>query len=116
SPDFSHSKRAKGPLPGMIKDARAKFDVLQPNFELHRDGDEVLNGAITVIAAPGHTSGHAIFRIRSGRESLFHFVDVAHHHLLMFTDPGWGIEFDHEPAQAIETRSKVWAQLAASNE
>src|SRR4051812_2738499 len=41
SPDFSHSKRAKGPLPGMIKDARAKFDVLQPSMELHRDGDEV---------------------------------------------------------------------------
>lgn len=116
TPDFSRSKRAKGPLPGMIKDARDKFDVLQPNIQLHRDGDALLNGAITFEAAPGHSAGHAMFRIRSGKESLLHIMDVAHHHVLMFTDPAWGIEFDHEPDLAVETRRKVWARLAASNE
>lgn len=116
TPDFSRSKRAKGPLPGMIKDARDKFDVLQPNLQLHRDGDALLNGAITFEAALGHTSGHAMFRIRSGKESMLHIMDVAHHHVLMFTDPAWGIEFDHEPEEAVRTRRKVWAQLAASNE
>jgi len=67
APDFSQSKRAKGPLPGMIEDAREKIrrppaDILQ----LLRDGDWILGGAITLLAALGHTSGHAIFRIKSG--------------------------------------------------
>lgn len=115
-PDFSQSKRAKGPLPGMIKDAREKFDVLQPNLQFVRDGDSLLGGAITVIAAPGHTAGHAVFRIKSGNESLLHFMDVAHHHSLMFTDPSWGIAYDHLPEQAIDTRKKLFAQLATTHE
>ena len=45
-----------------------------------------------------------------------HFMDVAHHHTLMFTDPGWGIAFDHEPDQAIDTRKKLFAKLAATHE
>lgn len=116
TPDFSKSKRAKEPLPAMIKEAREKFDVLKPNTEQHQDGDALWNGAITFVAAPGHTSGHTMFRIRSGKESLLHFMDVAHHHTLMFTDPAWGIEFDHDPERAIHTRRKVWAELAATNE
>ncbi len=115
-PDFSKSKRAKGPLPGMIKDARASFDILQPNLQLHRDGDALLGGAITFLAGPGHTAGHALFRLRSGKESLLHFMDVAHHHVLMFTNPGWGIAFDHEPELAIDTRKKIFAELAHTHE
>ncbi len=115
-PDFSRSRRAKGPLPGMIKDARAKFDVLQPNLQLHRGSTAVLGDAITIEPAPGHTSGHAVYRIRSGKESLLHFMDVAHHHTLMFTNPAWAIAFDHEPEQAVDTRKKLFAQLAATRE
>lgn len=114
-PDFSRSRRAKGPLPGMIRDAREKFDVLQPNLQLHRDRVSLLNDAITIEPAPGHTNGHVIFRLRSGRESLVHIVDVAHHHRLMFTNPAWGIAFDHEPDQAIVTRKKLFAELAGTH-
>lgn len=116
TPDFSQSKRAKGPLPNMIRDARNKFDVLQPNLQLLKGGESLLGGAITIEPALGHTSGHSIFRIKSGRESLLHFMDVAHHHTLMFTNPAWGIAFDHQPEQAIATRKKLFAQLAATNE
>lgn len=115
-PDFSKSKRAKGPLPGMIRDAREKFDVLQPNLQLVRDGDQLLGGAVTVEAAPGHTAGHAVFRVQSGQQSLLHFMDVAHHHTLMFKDPHWGIAYDHDPEQARVTRQKLWARLAATHE
>ena len=115
-PDFSKSKRAKGPLPGMIKDARDKFDVLQPNLQLVQPGDTLLGGAIEVVAGPGHTAGHALFRVRSGKESLLHFMDVAHHHTLMFTDPNWGIAFDHEPDLARDTRRKLFAELSTTHE
>lgn len=116
TPDFSRSKRDKGGLPGMIRDARNKFDVLQPNLQLVKHGDALLGGAIEVVAGPGHTAGHALFRVRSGTESLMHFMDVAHHHTLMFRNPGWGIAFDHEPEVAIDTRTKLFAQLATTHE
>src|SRR5262245_38358702 len=115
-PDFSKSKRAKGPLPGMVRDARNKFDVLQPNLQLLKGGEVVLNGAVTVEAAPGHTAGHLICRVQSGEQSLLHFMDVAHHHTLMFTDPAWNIAFDHDPEQAVDTRKKLFARLAATHE
>jgi glyoxylase-like metal-dependent hydrolase (beta-lactamase superfamily II) len=116
TPDFSRSKRAKGPLPNMIKTARENFDVLQPNLQLLTGGESVLGNAISILPAPGHTSGHAIFRVKSGSESLLHFMDVAHHHTLMFTNPAWGIAFDHDPEQAIDTRKKVFAELARTGE
>jgi glyoxylase-like metal-dependent hydrolase (beta-lactamase superfamily II) len=115
-PDFSRSKRAKGPLPNMIKTVCANFDILQKNLQLHNGRVSLLNDAITLEPAPGHTAGHAVFRIRSGQESLLHFMDVAHHHTLMFTNPGWGIAFDHEPDVAIDTRKKLFAQLAATRD
>ena len=116
APDFTKSKRAKGPLPGMIKDAREKFDVLQSNLQLVKPGDALLGGAVHVLAGPGHTAGHALFRVRSGNESLLHFMDVAHHHTLMFTNPGWGIAFDHEPEVAIDTRKKIFAEISTTHE
>lgn len=115
-PDFSQSKRDKKPLPGMIADARRKFDILQPQLQLLKGGEVLLGGAVTVEAAPGHTAGHLICRVQSGGQSLLHLMDVAHHHSLMFTDPTWNIAFDHHPAQAVETRQKVFARLASTHE
>jgi len=114
-PDFSKSHRRDN-IPNMIRDVRNQLDVLQPNLQLHRDGDQILNGAITFEAAPGHTDGHCVLRVLSGRESLVHFMDLAHNHLLMFTDPAWFIEFDHDPEVAVATRKRVFGRLAGTNE
>jgi glyoxylase-like metal-dependent hydrolase (beta-lactamase superfamily II) len=115
-PDFSKTKRPRGQLPGMIRDARNKFDVLQPNLQLLKGGETVFNGAVVVEAAPGHTAGHLICRVQSGQESLLHLMDVAHHHSLMFTDPAWNIAFDHDAEQAVDTRKKLFAKLSITHE
>jgi glyoxylase-like metal-dependent hydrolase (beta-lactamase superfamily II) len=112
-PDFSKSRRDPKPLPDLIRQVRADFEVLRPNWQPVADGTEMFNGAVTVLAAPGHTAGHAIFRIRSGKESLLHLMDLSHHHGLMFHKPEWNIAFDHDPVQAIDTRKKVFAMAAA---
>ena len=114
-PDFSKSHRTDD-IKAMIANVRGSFDTLQPNLVIHADGDQILGGAITILAAPGHTDGHAIFRIRSGSESLLHISDLAHNHVLMFEDPGWFIDFDHNPEVAIATRRKVFAEIAATRE
>lgn len=114
-PDFSKSHRRDN-IPKMIQDVRAAFDVLQPQLQLHQPGDQILNGAITIEGAPGHTDGHCALRIRHGQDSLCHFMDVAHNHLLMFTDPSWFIEFDHLPEVAVATRRRLFQQLSHTRE
>ncbi|MEO7598334.1 MAG: MBL fold metallo-hydrolase [Opitutus sp.] len=114
-PDFSKSHRRDN-IPNMIRDVRNALDVLQPNLQLHRGGDQILGGAITFEAAPGHTEGHCILRIKDGKDALVHLMDVAHHHVLMFTDPAWFIEFDHVPEVAVATRKRVFGQLAETRE
>jgi glyoxylase-like metal-dependent hydrolase (beta-lactamase superfamily II) len=112
-PDFSRSHR-RDSIPNLIRDARNALECLQPNLQFHRGGDQLMNGAVTIEAAPGHTAGHCILRITDGKESLMHFVDVAHNHVLMFADPAWYIEFDHEPAAAVATRKRIFGELAAT--
>ena len=115
NPDFSKSKRNQKPLPNMVKNNREKFDQLEPVTVLLKDGSQLFGGLVTVEAAPGHTAGHACFRIRSGDDELLHLMDLAHHHLLMFADPTWTIAFDHDPAQAVITRQKFWTEAAAKH-
>jgi glyoxylase-like metal-dependent hydrolase (beta-lactamase superfamily II) len=109
-PDFSKSKRDKGELPGLTRDNRKRFDILKPNTKTLKHGSSVWGGDITLELAPGHTAGHAIFRIQSKGESLLHIMDLAHHHLLMFENVNWTIAFDHDPELAVVTRKKVYAQ------
>ncbi|WP_193211879.1 MBL fold metallo-hydrolase [Luteolibacter marinus] len=109
-PDFSKSKRDKNAIPGMIREVRRHFDTLQDNLRPVKDGTEALGGVVRIEAAPGHTDGHACFRIRSGKEELLHIVDLAHHHLLMFADPNWTIAFDHDPVTAVVTRKRYWTE------
>jgi glyoxylase-like metal-dependent hydrolase (beta-lactamase superfamily II) len=113
NPDFSKSRRNKQQLPGMVKSVRADFEALKIVSQPIKPGTELFGGMVTIEAAPGHTAGHAIFRIRSGNDSLLHIVDLAHHHGLNFYNPDWTIEFDHDPVQAVETRKKVFAKAAA---
>ncbi len=112
-PDFSKSKRNKEELPKLIKSVREQFEILKPLAQPAKSGTEFFNGAVTIEAAPGHTAGHAIFRIKSGKESLLHMMDLTHHHGFMFHNPSWYIAFDHDPEQSIDTRKKVLAKAAA---
>jgi len=111
-PDFSKSKRDKTSLPRMVQEVREKFDALGVKLHVVKDGAEFFDGKIRVEAAPGHTDGHACFRIRSGKEELLHLTDLAHHSLLMFADPEWTIAFDHDPVQSVVTRKKYWKDAA----
>jgi glyoxylase-like metal-dependent hydrolase (beta-lactamase superfamily II) len=112
-PDFSKTKRNRAELPGMIKEVCNQFDILKGVSQPAKAGTQFFNGAVTIEAAPGHTAGHAIFRIKSGNESLLHLMDLSHHHGFMFHNPNWYIAFDHDPMQSIDTRKKVFAKAAA---
>jgi glyoxylase-like metal-dependent hydrolase (beta-lactamase superfamily II) len=114
NPDFSKSKRDKRPLPNMVKTVCRNFDILKDQLVIAKDGQKLFHDAVEVIAAPGHTDGHACFEIRSGNESLVHISDVVHHHLLMFENVGWTVAMDHDPETAVKTRQKLFTRMAAN--
>lgn len=74
------------------------------------DGKEVLPG-IQAVSTPGHTS----FVITSDGQSFLNVGDVVHHYALLFRNPTWEFAFDTDPAQAAQTRVKLY-EMAVSEQ
>jgi glyoxylase-like metal-dependent hydrolase (beta-lactamase superfamily II) len=73
---------------------------------------EPLADTITPIWLPGHTPGHTGFLIDSKDKKLLIWGDIVHFPTLQSSYPDIAVMFDHCPAQAIETRKKIFAQAA----
>ena len=112
--DFSKSRRNPKAIPGMIKKAQERFEILGDRVQTTAAGSRLFGGTVTIENGFGHTPGHAVYRIQSAGESLFHIVDSVHHHMLMFRDPKWSIGLDHTPKLAVETRRRIFSQAAQS--
>jgi glyoxylase-like metal-dependent hydrolase (beta-lactamase superfamily II) len=81
------------------------------NVRYIADGQEVVPG-VTAHAAPGHTPGHTMYRVTSGKDTLLIWGDIIHSYALQFAHPEWAIAFDIDPASAIATRQKVFDMVA----
>lgn len=114
NPDFSQSALPADKTSGMAASASGILSKLDAAgvLENRADGDQLWDGIITYRHAPGHTPGHAIFELKSGDDALVHIVDLAHHYVIMFADPSWAIAFDVAPEEAIETRKRVFSEMA----
>ena len=65
-----------------------------------------------MIAAPGHTPGHALFQLTQGSESMLVIGDALHISWLEFAHPEWTMAYDAKPEQAVATRRKLFEKLA----
>ncbi len=74
--------------------------------------DEPLVPGIRVIPTPGHTPGHASFLIGGNGPQLLIWGDIVHSHAIQFADPTVSMAFDTDPARAVETRQRVFAETA----
>lgn len=89
----------------MAQDAVAPYqedDRVTP-FE---PGDEMLMG-IEAQDTHGHTPGHTSFMLSGDDDAMLVWGDVVHSYGVQFDDPTVAIEFDSDPAQAIEAREAV---------
>lgn len=91
--------------------ARAAFDAYDERLTPVSPG-EVLPG-ITLVPLPGHTPGHAGFRISSDGQELLIWTDVTHIADIQVARPEVTIAFDVDPDQARATRMKVLDQAAS---
>jgi glyoxylase-like metal-dependent hydrolase (beta-lactamase superfamily II) len=92
--------------------AQAAIKPYAKRMQLYNDGEQ-LAGGVTAMAAPGHTPGHTALRLASGQDSLLIWGDIVHVAALQFAKPEWAISFDTDQAQAIETRKKLFEQVAS---
>ena len=91
----------------------ARKDLLPNKDRLHfiKDGSEVLPG-VQAILAPGHTVGHTIFMISSGKGSLCYVGDLAHHPVLLLEKPLTEFAYDTDPKMSAKSRVKNLTMLA----
>jgi glyoxylase-like metal-dependent hydrolase (beta-lactamase superfamily II) len=74
------------------------------------DGEEIFPG-VRLLAAAGHTVGHASYVISSGGQRLIAFGD-AMHSSIQIEHPDWGAAPDHDPVAAADARRRLVAELA----
>ncbi|ASW73617.1 MBL fold metallo-hydrolase [Chryseobacterium piperi] len=102
--DFSYSKMPADSYPnGLLQ--KKTLSVIKDRLNIFHPGD-ILFSCIQTQAAPGHTPGHIIFNIFSGKQSITHIVDVVHSPLLI-RYPEWGTRWDVNFDQGIATRKQV---------
>lgn len=76
------------------------------------DGQDVVPG-ITMMAAQGHTPGHAIYNVESEGQRLMVCADFCNHFVLSLQRPDWHVRFDMDKEQAAATRVRVLDMIAA---
>ncbi len=85
--------------------------TLQPRIHLFEHQAELF-GCLRMQIAPGHTPGHTVTHVYSGKEELVHIADLMHSDVLLFPHPEWGFNGDTDLEQAVATRKQVLQQLA----
>lgn len=76
---------------------------------------EVLPG-ITAIPAPGHTPGHAVYRVESKGESITFVGDLVHVEALQMAQPAITVAFDVDQPAAAKQRIALFGEFAAQRE
>jgi glyoxylase-like metal-dependent hydrolase (beta-lactamase superfamily II) len=74
--------------------------------------DKEVAPGITSIGTPGHTPGHTSFAVASGNDRIFVQSDVTNIPDFFLRHPDWHVMYDHDPAQAQETRIRFYDMAA----
>ncbi len=82
------------------------------NWKLVEDNAEVAPG-VRMVAAPGHTPGHAAFVVTSGKDQLMVSNDTMYVPALLAPHPDWQGAYDQDSATAITTRRKLIDRVIA---
>jgi glyoxylase-like metal-dependent hydrolase (beta-lactamase superfamily II) len=102
--------RDRHPLPGVSEEMLAN---LEPRVAAVADGEEIFPG-VRVQALPGHTQGHAGFRISSQGQELVAFGDIMHS-AFQVVHPQLKVLGDSDPDKARRSRFEIVTELAATN-
>jgi glyoxylase-like metal-dependent hydrolase (beta-lactamase superfamily II) len=82
------------------------------NWKLVEDNAEVAPG-VRLLAAFGHTPGHSVFLVTSGKDQLMVSNDAMYVPALLAPHPDWQGAYDQDGATAVTTRRKLMDRVIA---
>jgi len=110
--DESNATRVPEILKGNFAGVKRVFSALGSNVTQYEAGKELVPG-ITAVSTPGHTPGHVSHLVSSGTERVMVQADVTAGMAFLFVQhPEWQLQFDSDKTQAVQTRRKLYDQLA----
>jgi len=108
--DDAHFQRALSGISDWAKLAQAVLAAYRDRLVMAKDGSEAAPG-LSFMDLPGHTPGHAGWRLDSGGETLIHAGDIIHAPVLQLADPNVAISFDIDMNTARDTRFRLLDEL-----
>jgi glyoxylase-like metal-dependent hydrolase (beta-lactamase superfamily II) len=113
APDFTHVNMPPG-FPDALRAAAKRFaEEYRHQLRLFDDEQEVAPG-VTVSRTGGHTPGHSVVRVASGKDKLMFAGDAVF--AVGFEHPDWFNGFEHDPEEAARVRVKLLKEIAATGE
>lgn len=110
---------AKDAINRVPKDRQAFVVGAQRNLKAVKDlittikpGRDVITG-VHIVETFGHTPGHVSVQVGSGEDRILVLGDALTHPVISFQHPDWHPASDHVPDQAVKTRQRLLAALAA---
>lgn len=97
---------------GMVDVAAAALKPYAGRTRLIGNAADVVPG-VSSYALPGHTPGHAGYRISSGAEQLLLIGDATAVPEWLFDRPDWSLTFDVDADMAVATRRKLLDMVVA---
>ena len=92
--------------------AKGVLNAYKDRLELTTYEKEIISG-ISLVDIPGHTPGHAGFRVDSDNESLLHLGDIMHFQNLQLIDPNVSTIFDIDYETALTSRKRILDMVSA---
>ncbi len=113
SPDFSHVKMPPGFPDALRRTANRFLREYRSQLRTFETEYEVAPGVIACRTG-GHTPGHSVVRLASGRDRLTFAGDAVFE--VGFEHPEWYNGFEHDPEEAARVRIRLLRELAATRE
>ncbi|MGY6248781.1 MBL fold metallo-hydrolase [Bosea thiooxidans] len=110
--DDARMNAAPEGMKGAFAGVRRVFGPGAKDVKQFEPGKEILPG-LTPIAAPGHTPGHTVFALASGKDRMMIMSDTTNHPALFVRNPDWSAVFDMDGPQAAATRRRLLDMVSA---
>jgi glyoxylase-like metal-dependent hydrolase (beta-lactamase superfamily II) len=96
---------------GLAKRIQATLPTWKNVRQIESDAEAV--PGIRSVSAFGHTPGHTVYVIGSGKEQLMVLADLTNIPALFAKHPGWHASFDADPNAAEASRRKFFDRVVA---
>ena len=95
----------------LAKNVVSTYDA---QLEVLTSNKDIISG-VSTVPLPGHTPGHAGFRVDDGNQSMFHMGDILHVPNLQLKDPNITTLFDVDPESALNSRKYALDMASSDN-